>query len=116
MPNLPTSLDHWASSAFVSGITRGSQNSIPNVWRATLDRWADPPRCYASTLHAFEQVNNLYSKRLGHEMQAGQCDVHSSVLERTYLRPMKPGLVRKLILRESSLLSERPHSSAQSLL
>ena len=75
-----------------------------------------PHQRYASTLHAFEQINNLHSKRLSHQMQAGQCNVHSPVLERTYLRPVKPRFVRKLILRPAPLLTKGPHTCAQPLL
>jgi hypothetical protein len=31
-------------------------------------------------------------------MQAGECHVHSAVLESSYLRPMKPRQIGKLIL------------------
>ena len=49
-------------------------------------------------------------------MQAGQRNVHSPVLEGTYLRPVKPGLIGKLILREPFLDSERLDASTQPLL
>src|SRR3974377_1959444 len=49
-------------------------------------------------------------------MQAGECHVHSAVLKSSYLCPMKPGQICKLILSPTTFPPQFPNSGTQSLL
>jgi hypothetical protein len=66
----------------------------------------------ASAFHAFEQIHNPNAQRLGYQMEARQRNVHPAVLKCTNLGPMEPGFVGKLILRQTTLLSQLPNPCA----
>jgi len=74
-----------------------------------------PPTTSQSALHGFcstflwrfglnslEQVNDSNAKRLRHEVQACDGDIHPAVLKGPHLRAVKPGEVRKLVLRPAA--------------
>ena len=71
---------------------------------------------FRCSLHAFEQIDDPHPQRLRNEVQAGEGDVHSAILESSHLCSMKTRQVRELVLRDTALHPKLSNPLAQALL